>query len=329
MKCEECREKLSVYLDGAAEDAAEIEAHLAGCAACRKEKEILEEMMAALNSLPDEELPEGYHAELMQKLQAEAAPNVAPFPKKKKPRWRQMSMIAAAALIVVAVGGGNGILQMRQEQQEAVQQMEMDAEKISVYDTEEAVAEEMPDSGSATQAEKKQMTGQEVEQPQTPVQEVKKLISKKPVQTQQNETAKPKTQNVVVEKRVQTATPEADVVAMPNAVSETAEEDAVYEAAPSPYTEQRSVNTFAKDQAILYTTDISAAKEKISAAITEAGGYEEAAAETEIVAMIPTKAYDSFVETVEGLGELEWTKQEQIEADAEYHGVDIQLKEKQ
>lgn len=318
MKCEECREKLSAYLDGAAEDAAGIKEHLAGCAACQGEKEMLEEMMAVLKSLPDEELPEGYHAELMQKLQAEAAPNVVPFPKKKKPRWRQMSMIAAAALIVVAVGGGNGILQIRQNQQEAVQQMEMEAEKISVYDTdgvaEEAVAEEVQDGSGVMQTEKKQ----------TPAQVTEKPTARKPVQTQQTGTPKPKTQRETVTKGTQTDVTGKDTAAMPYVASETAAEEAVGDAV----TNMRSSNVSVKDAAVLRTADVSGTKEKISAAIAEIGGYEEGTAQAEITAMIPAEAYDGFVETLEGLGELEWTTQTQAEADAEYHGISIQLEEK-
>lgn len=318
MKCEECREKLSAYLDGAAEDAAGIKEHLAGCAACQGEKEMLEEMMAVLKSLPDEELPEGYHAELMQKLQAEAAPNVVPFPKKKKPRWRQMSMIAAAALIVVAVGGGNGILQMRQNQQEAVQQMEMDAEKISVYDTdgvaEETVAEEVQDGSGVMQTEKKQ----------TPAQVTEKPTARKPVQTQQTGTPKPKTQRETVTKGTQTDVTGKDTAAMPYVASETAAEEAAGDAV----TNMRSSNVSVKDAAVLRTADVSGTKEKISAAIAEIGGYEEGTAQAEITAMIPAEAYDGFVETLEGLGELGWTTQTQAEADAEYHGISIQLEEK-
>lgn len=327
MKCEECREKLSAYLDGAAEDAAGIKEHLAGCAACQGEKEMLEEMMAVLKSLPDEELPEGYHAELMQKLQAEAAPNVVPFPKKKKPRWRQMSMIAAAALIVVAVGGGNGILQMRRNQQEAVQQMEMDAEKISVYDTdgvaEEAVAEEVQDGSGVMQTEKKQTPVQVMEKP-TARKPVQTQQTEKPVQTQQSGTPKLKTQRETVTKGTQIDVTGKDTAAMPYAASETAAEEAVGDAV----TNMRSSNVSVKDEAVLRTADVSGTKEKISAAIAEIGGYEEGTAQAEITAMIPAEAYDGFVETLEGLGELEWTTQTQAEADAEYHGINIQLEEK-
>ena len=73
MNCEKVKELLWAYLENktTAEETAEIETHLEGCAACREELAQQKEIKNALASLPDEELPEGYHTELMQKLQAE------------------------------------------------------------------------------------------------------------------------------------------------------------------------------------------------------------------------------------------------------------------
>ena len=101
MNCDKVKELLWAYLENktTAEETAEIETHLEGCAACREELAQQKEIKNALASLPDEELPEGYHTELMQKLQAER--KIVPFPAKKKHGWKQMSMIAAAVLVVV------------------------------------------------------------------------------------------------------------------------------------------------------------------------------------------------------------------------------------
>ena len=95
MNCDKVKELLWAYLENktTAEETAEIETHLEGCAACREELAQQKEIKNALASLPDEELPEGYHTELMQKLQAER--KIVPFPAKKKHGWKQMSMIAA------------------------------------------------------------------------------------------------------------------------------------------------------------------------------------------------------------------------------------------
>lgn len=74
MNCDKVKELLWAYLENktTAEETAEIETHLEGCAACREELAQQKEIKNALASLPDEELPEGYHTELMQKLQADA-----------------------------------------------------------------------------------------------------------------------------------------------------------------------------------------------------------------------------------------------------------------
>ena len=110
MNCDKVKELLWAYLENktTAEETAEIETHLEGCAACREELAQQKEIKNALASLPDEELPKDYHTELMQKLQAER--KVVPFPAKKKHGWKQMSMIAAAVLVVVVAGGNAEML---------------------------------------------------------------------------------------------------------------------------------------------------------------------------------------------------------------------------
>ena len=65
MNCDKVKELLWAYLENktTAEETAEIETHLEGCAACREELAQQKEIKNALASLPDEELPEGYHTE--------------------------------------------------------------------------------------------------------------------------------------------------------------------------------------------------------------------------------------------------------------------------
>ncbi|MBR5123167.1 MAG: zf-HC2 domain-containing protein, partial [Anaerotignum sp.] len=152
MNCEAVREMLWAYLEKelTAAEAVKIEEHLKNCADCREELKFQQEMMETLSGLPEEELPDGYHAELMQKLQAEAAPNVVPFPvkKKKQPVYKQWGMIAAAVMVVVAAGGMNGMLDMRESQNAAVQEMKAKdmaapanaaGETMAVYDSVEDV----------------------------------------------------------------------------------------------------------------------------------------------------------------------------------------------
>lgn len=118
MTCNEIKEQLWAYLEQetTVEETAEIEAHLTHCAACREEMELQREMKQALASLPDEELPIAYHAELMQKLRAE---------NRRKPIYRrkQLGLIAAAALVLVAAGGTKGLLAMREQQNTVIEQV--------------------------------------------------------------------------------------------------------------------------------------------------------------------------------------------------------------
>ena len=64
MKCEECRDLLWIYLEWETtpEESAEIKAHLAECPKCRKAASQHMAVMETLRSLPEAELPEGYHA---------------------------------------------------------------------------------------------------------------------------------------------------------------------------------------------------------------------------------------------------------------------------
>ena len=160
MKCEECRELLWIYMEWETtpEESAEIKAHLAECPECRKAASQHMAVMETLRSLPEAELPEGYHAELMQKIAAAGSlaeetdesdetailPNHVSTPpvewkvvrkteilqkakaekeqrKKQRHGWKGLSLVAAAVLVVAAVGGINGAMNMRQTPSEPVQ----------------------------------------------------------------------------------------------------------------------------------------------------------------------------------------------------------------
>ncbi len=160
MKCEECRELLWIYMEWETtpEESAEIKAHLAECPECRKAASQHMAVMETLRSLPEAELPEGYHAELMQKIAAAGSlaeeteesnetailPNHVSTPpvewkvvrkteilqkakaekergKKQRHSWKGLSLIAAAVLVVAAAGGISGVMNMRQTPPEPVQ----------------------------------------------------------------------------------------------------------------------------------------------------------------------------------------------------------------
>ncbi len=127
MKCAYCKENIWAYLEGSLSQdmAQEIEKHLLVCADCKEEADLIKDMMQALHSLPNVELPQGYHAELMQKIEKEAnTTNVVAFPKNRKTNWKNMGLVAAALLVVVAAGGIQGIQRMKQPQDAIIAQMQ-------------------------------------------------------------------------------------------------------------------------------------------------------------------------------------------------------------
>ncbi|WP_304509482.1 zf-HC2 domain-containing protein [Anaerotignum sp.] len=130
MSCNRCKGLLWQYLAGelTKEDADFVAEHLKICTSCQEEAVQLQKIMDLLKSLPDEELPQGYHEELMDKLEAEQ--KTIPFivPRKPRYRWKQFSLIAAAVVLVAAIGGVQGILSLRGSQGEIRQDLTADKE---------------------------------------------------------------------------------------------------------------------------------------------------------------------------------------------------------
>ena len=298
MNCEAVREMLWAYLEKetTAEEALKIEEHLKHCADCREELELQKEMMETLAGLPDEELPEGYHAELMQKLQAEAAPNVVLFPvkKKKQPMWKQWGMIAAAVLVVAAAGGMNGMLEMKESQNAAVAEMK-------AADTVEPMAASVEDIAVAEESA-------EISADLDGVITYKKMNAP---------AAGAETTGVTTQTKEKMSDAAYDAAAVPKMASaETEEESGMFYVT-------RSVKVEVTDQATLLVTDQAAAMRELQKAIAEAEGFEEVAAEGSITARIPVENYDTFLNAVKALGKLEWTMQSDTEADMVYRIIEI------
>lgn len=306
MNCEAVREMLWAYLEKetTAAEAEKIEKHLTVCADCRAELELQKEMMDSLQSLPEMELPEGYHAELMQKLRAEAAPNVVPFPqkaaqkKKKQPMWKQWGMVAAAVLMVVAAGGMNGMLEMRESQNVAVQEMKaadtaepMAAstdDGIVAYDSIEDATEDYlgdMDASAITYKSSKQLN--------TPA------------------------------AGAETTKANAKGSTMDVAVAEVASEEESTES----YSVTRTAEVQITDAVTLAVEDIDAAKDAVQKAIAAVEGYEEAA-DAGIVAVIPVHAVEAFTAELESIGDLNWTQKGKANADTAWRTIEIQLKMK-
>ena len=129
MSCEKCRELLWEYLaqELTKEETEFVASHLNECGDCREEAKQLEKIMDSIKSLPEEELPQGYHDELMGKLAAEGKVVALTPQKKPKYKWKQFGLIAAGVLLVAAFGGTQGILNMR-GQKDIAQKMAVDSE---------------------------------------------------------------------------------------------------------------------------------------------------------------------------------------------------------
>lgn len=284
MNCDRVKELLWAYLENetTAEETAEVEKHLEACVACREELEQQKEIKNALASLPDEKLPEGYHTELMQKLQAEN--KVMPFRVKKKTRgWKQLSMIAAAVLVVVAAGGMKGMLEMRQNQNETVERILFEDTELTA-DTETA-EQNAADSATADNAAEKADTKKNFSE-----QETKK--SKNPIsqKTAPKETAK-----------TQTAQPEETEMPKTALYAEEAEKTTDGELLMSG---ARSADSNTMDSMTLQVAEKATALQAIRESIEEVGGYEESVADDVIQAVIPEINYEDFLEQIGKLGEI-------------------------
>ncbi|WP_405726358.1 anti-sigma factor family protein [Anaerotignum sp.] len=299
MNCEAVRGLLWAYLEQetTAEEAVRIEEHLKNCADCREELELQKEIMDSLQNIPDEELPDGFHASLMQKLQAEAAPNVVPFPvkKKKQPVWKQWGMIAAAVLVVVAAGGMNGMLEMRKNQADAVAEMKVadTAEPMDISEDGVIAAEEKDAAEIQIKADGEKQ--------------------KKNAPAVGAETAAP----AIVDPAIAAYDMSE---AAPEVASIGAEEESVQ------FSVTRSAKPEAAEEMILLVTDQATAIAEIQKAIAEAGGFEEATETEGIFAVIPMENYAGFVKAVEAIGTVEWAAKDATEAGGMYRTVEIQIK---
>ena len=316
MNCDKVKELLWAYLENktTAEETAEIETHLEGCAACREELAQQKEMKNALASLPDEELPEGYHTELMQKLQAER--KVVPFPAKKKHGWKQMSMIAAAVLVVVVAGGTRGMLEMRQNQNEEIEQILFENTALTADTGEETAEQTAADSATESNAAEKSDTKEDFSEQET--KKVKKPVSQKvaPKETTPKETTPKETAKSFLPEGAAT---------MPKAALYASEAENAMDS-ETLVSGTRAADSNAADSMTLQVAEKETALQAIRKSIEEAGGYEGSSADDVIQAVIPVANYADFLEQVGKLGEIQALFQG--EADGTSHTINISVTEK-
>lgn len=305
MNCDKVKELLWAYLENktTAEETAEIETHLEGCAACREELAQQKEIKNALASLPDEELPEDYHTELMQKLQAER--KVVPFPAKKKHGWKQMSMIAAAVLVVVVAGGTRGMLEMRQNQNEEIEQILFEDTALMADTGEEAAEQTAADSATENNAVEKSDTKENFSEQET--KKAKKPVSQKtaPKETTPREaTPKEATPKETTPKETAKSFWSNGAATMPKAALYASEAENAMDS-ETLVSGTRALDSNAADSMTLQVEKKETALQAIRKSIEEAGGYEESSADDVIQAVIPVANYADFLEQVGKLGEIQ------------------------
>lgn len=308
MNCDKVKELLWAYLENktTAEEAAEIETHLEGCAACREELAQQKEIKNALASLPDEELPEDYHTELMQKLQAER--KVVPFPAKKKHGWKQMSMIAAAVLVVVVAGGTRGMLEMRQNQNEEIEQILFEDTALMADTGEEAAEQTAADSATENNAAEKSDTKEDFSEQET--KKVKKPVSQKvaPKETTPKEAApkeatpKEATPKETTPKETAKSFWSDGAATMPKAALYASEAENAVDS-ETLVSGTRAMDSNAADSMTLQVEKKETALQAIRKSIEDCGGYEGSSADDVIQAVIPVANYADFLEQVGKLGE--------------------------
>lgn len=326
MNCDKVKELLWAYLENktTAEETAEIETHLEGCAACREELAQQKEIKNALASLPDEELPEDYHTELMQKLQAER--KVVPFPAKKKHGWKQMSMIAAAVLVVVVAGGTKGMLEMRQNQNEKIEQILFENTALMADTGEEAAEQTAADSVTENNAAEKSDTKEDFSEQET--KKAKKPVSQKtaPKETTPKEaTPKEATPKEMTPKETAKSFWSDGAATMPKAALYASEAENAMDS-ETLVSGTRAMDSDAADSMTLQVAEKETALQAIRKSIEEASGYEGSSADDVIQAVIPVANYADFLEQVGKLGEIQAFFQG--EADGASHTISISVTEK-
>ncbi|MGE5485889.1 MAG: DUF4349 domain-containing protein [Ignavibacteriales bacterium] len=107
MRCEQVVDLFSAYLDqqATAEEAGEVERHIATCAACARDLADLRRTIELCRSVGEVEMPEGFHEDLMRKIQQKQV-RQGLLARLGFDRLRQpyKAMVAVAAVIVISFG---------------------------------------------------------------------------------------------------------------------------------------------------------------------------------------------------------------------------------
>lgn len=126
MNCAEIQALLSAYIDDECDPGEKnlIQAHLDTCPECMKAYIWIKKIVEDLNDIDELDVPEGFHEDLMQKIQGE------PSSKKRIPRFSYRYSIAAASLFLTLVFGLLGVQMFK----EILRETQKSTESVMVAD---------------------------------------------------------------------------------------------------------------------------------------------------------------------------------------------------
>ncbi|MEA5083732.1 MAG: DUF4349 domain-containing protein [Lachnospiraceae bacterium] len=108
MDCDKAFEMMSLYIDEELnkEEQEKLFEHINDCDYCKEEFDLLKDLVGKLKKEEFLPLPEGYHEELMAKVNDSKIQNLSFWKSniKNKPNWKKYGSIAAAGLLVFVVG---------------------------------------------------------------------------------------------------------------------------------------------------------------------------------------------------------------------------------
>ncbi len=125
MNCVEIQDLFSSYLDQACtpEENESVKSHLENCSICLEHFQLTQSLVNSLNSIEEQEVPEGFHNELMHKIH-----ELSPSKKSHFMRFQaRYSVVAAAFLFIVIFGviGSNVLLRFANEKSDAPEMTQM------------------------------------------------------------------------------------------------------------------------------------------------------------------------------------------------------------
>ena len=235
-------------------------------------------------------------------------------------------MIAAAVLVVVVAGGTRGMLEMRQNQNEEIEQILFENTALTADTGEEAAEQIAADSATENNVAEKSDTKEDFSEQET--KKVKKPVSQKtaPKETTPKEaTPKETTPKETTPKETAKSFRSEGAATMPKAALYASEAENAMDS-ETLVSGTRAADSNAADSMTLQVAEKETALQAIRKSIEEAGGYEGSSVDDVIQAVIPVANYADFLEQVGKLGEIQALFQG--EADGASHTISISVTEK-